>query len=159
MISAGLVLLRLALAAVLVAHGAHTLGLLAAPGAGPGGLTMATAHYASLGLAAPFALALTMALLRLVGGLLMAIGYLTRSAGLLLVASEGVNVWKDSGRWGFFLNWTNDPSRGHGIEFGLLMVGALACLILTGAGDWSIDGRRARSSAARSAGRARLRER
>jgi uncharacterized membrane protein YphA (DoxX/SURF4 family) len=68
-------------------------------------------------------------------------------------------LFRDSARWGFFLNWRLDPTRGHGMEFSLLLIGGLACLCVTGAGRWSIDGVRSRSAAARAAGRARLRAR
>jgi uncharacterized membrane protein YphA (DoxX/SURF4 family) len=43
------------------------------------------------------------------------------------------------------------------MEFSILMIGALTALALSGAGDWSIDGRRATTAATRAAGRARLR--
>ena len=69
----------------------------------------------------------------------------------------GVLMWKTQSKWGFFLNWTNDATRGHGIEFSIVLLGMLACLLLTGAGDLSLDGRRASTAARRAAGRARLR--
>jgi uncharacterized membrane protein YphA (DoxX/SURF4 family) len=55
--------------------------------------------------------------------------------------------------------WVIDPSRGHGVEYSLVLVGALVCLAATGAGDFSIDGRSARRAASRASGRARLRTR
>jgi len=60
-------------------------------------------------------------------------------------------------KWGFFLNWTNDATRGHGTEFSIVLLCMLACLVLTGPGDFSLDGRRATTKARRAAGRARLR--
>jgi uncharacterized membrane protein YphA (DoxX/SURF4 family) len=68
-----------------------------------------------------------------------------------------VLLWKLQAPWGFYLNWLNDPTRGHGTEFSFVLIGALVALWLTGPGDWSIDGRRASSQAARAAGRARVR--
>lgn len=159
MFSAGLFLLRLVLSAVLVAHGGHVLGIVRDTGAGPGGLTLAAARYASLGLTPAFALALGDGLLRLVGGGLVGAGLFTRWIAIPLIGLEALQIMKDSARWGFFLNWTSDPTRGHGIEFSLLLMGALACLIFTGAGTWSIDGLRQRSASSRAAGRARLRDR
>jgi uncharacterized membrane protein YphA (DoxX/SURF4 family) len=69
----------------------------------------------------------------------------------------GILIWKDQMRWGFFANWMLDPERGHGVEISIVLAGALVCLALAGAGDWSIDGWRARAAAARASGRARLR--
>ena len=96
-------------------------------------------------------------LIQLVGGLLVGLGLLTRWAALTVVAFLAMALWKDHARWGFFLNWVNDPTRGQGMEFSLLLIGGLAALALAGAGDWSLDGRRASTAATRAAGRARLR--
>jgi putative oxidoreductase len=95
--------------------------------------------------------------LQFAGGLLLAAGYYTRLAAIALALLETLSIWVDSARWGFFLNWTSDPTRGHGMEYSLVLVAAAVCLALAGAGDWSIDGIRARSEASRAAGRARTR--
>jgi uncharacterized membrane protein YphA (DoxX/SURF4 family) len=94
---------------------------------------------------------------QLAGALLLALGVLTRWAGVALIVYLGIGIWKAHLPWGLFLNWVNTPGRGHGIEYSLLQIAALLCLIFTGAGDWSFDGQRANSRAARAAGRARLR--
>jgi putative oxidoreductase len=160
MIAPGLLVLRLVLATVLVAHGGHTLfGAFAGPGSGPGGLTNASAHFASLGFSAPFLLAVLTGGFQFGGGLLIAVGYFTRWVTIGLALLQGLEIWKDSARWGFFLNWTADPTRGHGMEYGLVLGATFVCLALAGAGEWSIDGIRARSAASRALGRARLRDR
>jgi putative oxidoreductase len=160
MVSVGLLVLRLVIAIVLVAHGGHILfGAFAGPGSGPGGLTNTAAHYASLGLSSGFVLAVIAGVLQLGGGLLVGVGYFTRAMAIAVGALQIMEISTDSARWGFFLNWMNDPTRGHGMEFAIMITGALACLALAGAGEWSIDGVRAHSAAARAAGRARLRER
>jgi uncharacterized membrane protein YphA (DoxX/SURF4 family) len=69
-----------------------------------------------------------------------------------------VRVSFDSARWGFFLNWALDPTRGHGSEYAVLVMATLACLAFAGAGEWSIDGVRESTRAARVAGRARIRD-
>ena len=94
---------------------------------------------------------------QLVGGLLLAIGLLTRYASLALLVYVGIGVWKEHLQWGFFLNWTHHASQGLGIEYSLTLGGALICLVFVGGGDWSIDGQRENTQAARAAGRARLR--
>ena len=154
----GLLALRLTLASILVAHGAHTLfGAWAGPGIGPGGIAAEAAAYAALGLQPATTIVTVSGVLQLLGGALLTIGFLTRWASLLLLADVGLGVWKIQWPWGFFLNYTDAAGRGHGLEYGLLMAGALVCLVLAGAGEWSVDGVRNRSAATRAAGRARLR--
>jgi uncharacterized membrane protein YphA (DoxX/SURF4 family) len=68
-----------------------------------------------------------------------------------------VAVWKVHLTNGFFLNWLNAPGVGHGYEFNLVLLAGLVCLILTGPGALSIDGRRERWAESEAAGRARLR--
>jgi putative oxidoreductase len=160
MTALGLLCVRLALAVVLVAHGAHKLfGVFAGPGIGPGGLDSTVAHFTALGLQPAFLLAVVAGLTQLAGGVLLAVGWFARWAALANLIYIGVGIWADHGRWGLFLNWIEAPGRGHGIEYSIVIAGALLCLILAGAGDASIDGRRANSRAARAAGRARLRGR
>jgi putative oxidoreductase len=156
--AAGLLLLRLVLAVVLAMHGSHILfGTAAGEGAGPGGIAATTAYFASIGLVPAVVFAVVSGGFRLIGSVLVAFGYLTRPMAGALLILDCLEIWKDSARWGFFLNAVNDPTRGNGLEYGFLMAGVLVCLVLAGAGDWSIDGRRANSAAARAAGRARLR--
>jgi putative oxidoreductase len=158
MVAPGLLLLRFVLATILAMHGSHILfGTFAGDGAGPGGLTQTAAQYAALGLTPAMAFAVTAGGLRLAGAFLIAIGYFTRPMAGALLVLDWLEIWKDSARWGFFLNATGDPTRGNGMEYALLVAGVLACLLLAGAGDWSIDAVRANSAAARAAGRARLR--
>jgi putative oxidoreductase len=159
MTNLGLALLRLTVAAVLIAHGAHELfGVWSGPGVGPGGLTNAAATFHAAGLEPAFILAVLGGLVHFVGGVLIALGALTRYAAAMCLVDVGIGIWKIHRRWGWFLNYTNVSGVGHGIEYVALMAGALACLILAGGGDFSIDGRRANSRAARAAGRARLRK-
>lgn len=160
MIPAGLLVLRAGVALVLVAHASHWLfGSFAGPGMGPGGLTSASVYFASAGVGPAFTFVMVSGILQFAGGILLLAGWFTRIACGILIAVELAKLSFDSARWGFFLNWTLDPTRGHGMEFAFLIMIALGCLALTGAGDWSADGVRARSSAALAAGRARIRER
>jgi len=154
----GLVVLRLALAVVFVVHGGNQLfGLWSSPGIGAGGLQNTAAQYAAMGLHPEFMLAVLAGVIQLLGGLLIGAGVLTRWASAALVIYLAIGVWKEHLRWGFFLNWLNLPGLGHGVEYSLVLAGALICLMLGGGGEWSIDGRRANSRDRLAAGRARLR--
>jgi putative oxidoreductase len=149
----GPLVLRLALSAVFIAHGARKLfGVFGGPG-----LAGTAALFESQGLAAPLPLAILAGVVELCGGALLIPGVWTRLAAALLIADVGVGLWKVQLTYGFFLNWTLEPGVGHGIEFSLILVAALTCLILTGPGALSVDGRRARSAEAQAAGRARIR--
>jgi putative oxidoreductase len=150
--------LRLALAAVFLAHGSNSLfGLWPGPAVGPGGLQYTADLYSSIGVHPAFLLAVFAAIIQVVGGLLVGAGSFTRWSAACLLIYVGIGMWKAHWRWGFFLNWTVVAGRGHGIEYSLVLVAALVCLLLTGAGGFSIDGQRARVREAGAAGRARLR--
>jgi putative oxidoreductase len=149
----GPAVLRLALGAVFVAHGAQKLfGVWG--GGGPDGTA---AFFRQLGLEPAYPLALAAGVTELVGGLMLIIGAYALFAAFALLVVQGVAVWKVHYMNGFFLNWGLTPDRGHGIEFNLILAAALATLMLTGAGAFSIDRRRARDAEAEAAGRARLR--
>ena len=160
MIAIGLAILRLTLAVVLAIHGAHTLfGFWAGPGVGPGGLAPTASHFASIGLEPGMLMAALAGGIQLVGGVLLAVGFLTRWAAAAVLGYLAISGWKQHAPWGFFLNWVNDPTRGHGMEYAIVLMSALLLFVLAGGGDFSIDGRRSQSAAARAAGRARLRNR
>ncbi len=157
-IGLGLAVLRLALATVFIAHGAHILfGLWPGPGIGTGGLDLTAQSFAAMGLAPAFPLAVLVGIIETLGGVLLAIGWFARVAAPLLAAVVAVAIWKAQWTYGFFLNWTGVSDRGQGYEYSVLLIGALVCLALTGAGEWSIDGQREATRASRQAGRARLR--
>ena len=160
MAAAGLFVLRVTLAFVLVSHGGHILfGLGAGGGLGPGGIDQAAARFAAAGLEPGHLIAGIVGVVQFVGGLLIGLGLLSRWATLAAIALQVMLIWKQQAQWGLYLNWTGDVTRGHGIEFSVLLIGALACLFLAGPGEWSLDGRRDHSRARRAAGRARLRNR
>ena len=154
----GLAVLRLTLACVFVAHGMHKLfGLWSGPGVGPGGLPATAEHLASVGLQGGTTLAMLAGIVQLVGGALVGCGLLTRWAASALLGYVAIGIWKEHFRWGFFLNWVGEHGRGNGLEYSIVLVGALVCLILAGSGRWSFDGRRAADAESRAMGRARVR--
>jgi putative oxidoreductase len=149
----GPAVLRLAVGAVFVAHGAQKLfGVWG--GGGPGGTA---AFFAQLGLTPAYSLALLVGAVELIGGLMLIVGAYTLVAAIALIANMAVAIWKVHLPNGFFINWALTPNQGHGYEFNLTLIAALVTLMLTGAGAFSFDRRRARSAEAEAYGRARLR--
>lgn len=149
----GPAVLRIAVGAVFLAHGAQKLfGLW-----GGGGLAGTAAMLEQLGFRPGYPWAALVAVVEFGGGLLLIVGALTMAAGFALLVEMVVATWKVHLSNGFFLNWMLVPGRGHGYEFNLVLIAALLCLILSGAGAFSIDGRRARDAESQAAGRARLR--
>jgi putative oxidoreductase len=160
MTAVGLAVLRVTLGFVLAVHGAHKLfAFWSGPGVGPGGLSRTAAHFVAIGLEPGVLMAVLAGVIELVGGLLVATGFLTRWAAAALLGYLAISAWKEHVPWGFFLNWVNDPTRGHGLEYVIVLMSALILFLLSGGGDYSLDGRRSQSAAARAAGRARLRNR
>ncbi|MDQ3349240.1 MAG: DoxX family protein [Acidobacteriota bacterium] len=149
----GPAVLRLAVGSIFVAHGAQKLfGVW-----GGGGLAGTAGFFAGLGLTPAYPLAILAGVVEFAGGTMLIAGALTRFAALALIVNMAIAVWKVHLVNGFFLNWNLVAGQGHGYEFNLVLTGALASLVITGAGALSIDGQRARSAESRSYGRARLR--
>ncbi len=158
MVGLGLLVLRLVLAVVFIAHGGNKIfGLFGGAGIGPGGLSTTAAFFGTIGLNPPFVLAVVDAVLEFAGGILLVAGFLTRWVSIALAISMGVAIWKVHYQFGFFLNWMGAADRGQGMEYSIVLIAALACLALSGGGDLSIDGLNQRSAARDAAGRARLR--
>jgi putative oxidoreductase len=154
----GLLVLRLVLGVVFLAHGAHEVfGMFGGPGNGPGGLSATSAILGAAGLPQPFLIAVTQGIIELVAGAMLVAGFFTRTASFLLLVFVTAGLWKLRWPWGFFMNWTSAPERGHGMEYGIVIAAALICLLLTGPGDASIDGMNQQNAARRAAGKARLR--
>jgi putative oxidoreductase len=149
----GPIVLRLAVGAVFVAHGAQKLfGFW-----GGGGPTATAAFFAQLGLAPAYPLALLVGIVELAGGLLLMAGAFTLVTAAVLTIHMLVAVWTVHLASGFFLNWTMAPGQGHGYEFNLVLIAALVSLMLTGPGTLSVDRYRAQAAETDALGRARLR--
>jgi putative oxidoreductase len=156
----GPTVLRLAVGAVFVAHGAQKLFGFPIDEVvmwGGGGLTGTAAFFAQLGLEPAFPLAIFVGLVELAGGLLLVAGAFTLVASVLLTVNMLVAVWTVHLASGFFLNWTMAGGAGHGYEFNLALIGALVSLMLTGPGALSFDRHRARAAETQAFGRARVR--
>lgn len=151
--SYGLTVLRTAVGAVFIAHGAQKLfGLF-----GGGGLSGTAAYFAQLGLEPAWPMAILAGGIEFVGGILLVLGAFTVVAAPVLALEMVVAVWKADLSSAFFINWTQAPGVAHGYEFNMTLIAALICLMLAGPGALSLDARRASHAAAEAAGRARLR--
>lgn len=142
--------LRLCVGAVFLAHGLQKLlGLW-----GGLGIETTASVLASWGLTPAQPLAILAGVAELVGGALLLVGGLTRWVALGLIVEAGIAVWKFNYLNGFFLTAENGP----GVEYRLVLIGALLCLMLTGPGAFSVDEWRNSSAEAMRAGRARARK-
>jgi len=151
----GLTALRLCVGAVFVAHGAQKLF-----GAwGGGGLPGTSAYLAGLGLAPAYPLAVALGVTEFAGGLMLIAGAGTLWASLALALAMLVAVWKVHAQNGFFLNWSLTPNQGHGVEYSLVLIGALVALMLAGPGALSIDEWRSSNAEAQARNRARMNRR
>ncbi|MEO8193676.1 MAG: DoxX family protein [Gemmatimonadales bacterium] len=134
-VNTGLMILRLVVGAIFMAHGGQKLFVFGFDGVsgafGQMGIPMA-------GIVGPF-----VALVEFFGGLALITGLLTRLASLGLLSTMVVAILQVHLKNGFFA-----PT---GIEFPLSLLGSTALLAITGAGAWSLDaivGKRAKVVAA-----------
>jgi putative oxidoreductase len=130
--------LRLAVGAVFVAHGLQKLlGIWGGPG------FSGTVHMVGqLGFGFAYPLSILLILAELVGGALLVMGWWTLWASLALAVDMAIAIWKVHYPNGFFLNWAVTPGKGHGMEYNLVLIASLLCLILTGPGALSVDQRK-----------------
>lgn len=131
--SLGLLILRLALGAVFIAHG----GQKVFAWWGGHGIEGFVAHVVQMGF--PAWMGYLAAYTEFVGGIAMVLGLLTRLAGLGLVSTMAVAIWKVHGANGLFLNGACDPTKGNGYEYAMVLLAMALCLVFTGAGKISID--------------------
>jgi putative oxidoreductase len=126
--------LRLPLGVIFFAHGAQKmLGWFGGYG------WHGTMQYFTNSLHIPTPLAAIAIVVEFLGGLALLAGAFTRCAAVLtavemLVAAIMVHLPN-----GFFLNWANDPNKGHGIEYNVALIGAGLALMFLGGGRWSVD--------------------
>ena len=126
--------LRLPLGVIFFAHGAQKLlGWFGGYG------WHGTMQYFTQSLHIPAALAAIAILVEFLAGLALLAGVFTRCVALLaavemLVAAILVHLPN-----GFFLNWMNEPNKGHGMEYNVALIGASLALMLLGGGRLSVD--------------------
>jgi putative oxidoreductase len=115
-----LLVLRLVLGAVMIAHGYPKVF---------GGLQRHVHFVASLGL--PGWLAYLSALAEFGGGILVIAGFFTRLAAFSILIDLGVVIWK--------VHWKNGLTAQGGYEFPLALAAIAFALVFFGAGPISID--------------------
>lgn len=124
----GLAVLRIGAGLVFMAHGGQKLFVF--------GIDGVTAGFTQMGIPLAAVSAPLVALVELLGGLALVVGLLTRLAAVgLAITMLGAILFVHLAA-GFFLP--------NGSEFALTLLAAAVALALTGAGDFSLDGVRAR---------------
>lgn len=128
----GLLLLRLAVGVVFVAHGSQkVLGAFGGPG-----LQHTVAMFGRMGIPAP--LAYIAAFTEFLGGLGLITGLLSRLSALGIAVVMVVAILKVHLANGFFMNWAMVPGRGEGYEYHLLVIGMALAVMLCGPGRFAI---------------------
>ncbi len=131
--SFGLLLIRLALGTIFIAHG----GQKVFGWWGGHGLEEFVKMMTNIGF--PAYMGYLAAFTELAGGVAVMIGLLTRLAGLGLAIVMGVAIWRVHLPNGFFMNWFNEAGKGHGMEYSLALLAMALCLLFAGAGSISMD--------------------
>ncbi len=132
--SFGLLILRIALGVIFIAHGGQkAFGLF-----GGHGIEGFASHMGNMGM--PAFMAYVAAYTEFFGGIAVIAGLLTRLAGLGISCVMIVAIWKVHGPNGLFLNGMCEPGKGHGYEFAMALLAMALCLVFTGAGKISLDG-------------------
>jgi|SRR5690554_184430 len=122
----GLLALRLGAGAIFIAHGAGKFGI-----GGGGGLEGTTNMVAGLGFPVPVVFAVLLASSEFIGGMLLVLGLLTRLAAFTQVIAMAVAV--------FMMHWSNGLTGAGGYEWAMLLGLAAFCLMMDGAGRFSVD--------------------
>jgi len=120
----GLMILRVVVGGVFLAHGGHKLFVW--------GFSGVANFLGSVGIPLPSVAAVVLTLVELLGGAALVFGLLTRWAGLVLAIDMAVAILVVRMKGGFFAP--------NGFEFELTLLAASLALMLTGPGALSVDG-------------------
>jgi putative oxidoreductase len=122
----GLLLLRLAIGGVVLAHGLQKFGQLGGPG-----LQGIAGFFGSVGFRPPRPWAVLVAVVETVGSVLLILGLLTPVVGLLIAADLLVAI--------VVVHWPRFWAQDSGLEFPLPIAAGALALALVGPGAWSVD--------------------
>jgi putative oxidoreductase len=129
-----MLILRLVLGGVIFAHGAQKLfGIWG--GHGMAWTVGAWKQWWNI----PSVLTYSVIFIESLGALLLMLGLLTRVWAFLIGIIMMVAVHLVHLKWGFYMNWYMDPSRGEGFEYHVLTIAIVAALLIKGGGACSID--------------------
>ena len=129
-----LLIVRLSLGVIFFAHGAQKLfGWFGGPG------LKGTIGYFQSSLNVPPALTVLAVLTECFGGVAVFAGILTRLAALGLIVVMLIAIAKVHWPHGFFLNFSLQPGKGHGLEYNFALIGMALALLVGGGGALSID--------------------
>ena len=124
--------LRVILGTVFFAHGAQkALGWFGGPG-----FNETIKFFGQMGIAEPLALLAIAA--EFLGGLGLLVGLLARVAAVGIITNMLVAIFLVHSKFGFFMNWSGDQP-GEGFEFHLIAIALAACVLVKGAGAYSVD--------------------
>lgn len=133
--SAAVLPVRLLVGMLFFAHGSQKLfGWFG--GAGPSGTG---AGFEQMGFSPGTLWAVVAGLIEVGAGLLLASGLVARVAASVLTLFMLVAMFAVHWENGFFLNWSLEQGRGHGIEFNLALIAALLAVAIYGGGGLSLD--------------------
>ena len=129
MVDISLLVLRLVLGVIFIAHGAQKLfGSFGGPG-----LKGTAGFFEQLDIKPPYLMAVLAGLAEFVGGILVAVGFLAPVAAVALIVTMAVAVLTVHLKNGFF-------AQNGGYEFNLALAGIALTVLLAGAGALSLDG-------------------
>ena len=135
----GLLILRLAVGVMFIAHGLPKL----VPVWGGRPADTAALLEAS-GVSAAYPVAVSIGVVEVLAGVLLVAGAYTVVVALLLTATTVATSWMFHLSNGSFLNWSLEAGVEHGYEFDFLRLSALVCVMLSGPGALAYDARSAR---------------
>ena len=129
----GLLVLRVALGAIFIAHGIQKV-------TAEGGVGGFADWLASLNVPYAYPAAIAAVSSEIAGGLLVALGLFARIGALSLVGVMAVAIWKVHLPNGFFLKLSADKPGplAHGVEFNVALLAMALCIVLAGSGAISL---------------------